>query len=103
MTDAKFRTNEPSLRDIPLPALGSALLIAVLFAYGLHALFISHPAMRDAEREYLERTIADEDRDVCGTLGIRSTDKAFTACRGELAIVRQRQVDRDAAAAQGIL
>jgi hypothetical protein len=101
MTEAK--TDAPSLRHIPLPALGSALIIAGLFAYGLHALFISGPAMRDAAREYLVRTIADEDRDVCGTLGIRSTDTAFTACRKELAIVRQKQVDRDAAAAQGVL
>ncbi|MBW7971669.1 hypothetical protein [Bradyrhizobium sp. BR 10289] len=101
MTETK--TNAPSLRHIPLPAFGPGLLIAGLLAYGLHALFISHPAMRDAAREYLERTIAEEDRDVCGTLGIRSTDTAFTACRRELAIVRQKQVDRDTAVAQGIL
>jgi hypothetical protein len=101
MTEAK--TNAPSLRHIPLPALGSALLIAGLFAYGLHAFFIAGPALRDAAREFLERTIAEEDRDVCGALGIRSTDTAFTACRRELAIVRQKQVDRDAAAAQGVL
>ncbi|MCK1390762.1 hypothetical protein [Bradyrhizobium sp. 1] len=101
MTEAK--TDAPSLRHIPLPALGSALLIAGLFAYGLHALFVSGPAMRDAARDTLERTIADENRQVCEMFGVPPTSAAFPACSRELAIIRQKQVDRDNAAAQGIL
>ena len=59
--------------------------------------------MRAAAHEYLERMIEDEDRQFCGTFGMRSGSAAFTACSRELAIIRQKQVDRDNAAAQGIL
>ena len=98
---AQAKTNIPS--RFTLPALGYSLLFAVLVAFGLHALFISGPAMRAAAHEYLERTIADEDRQFCETFGMRSGSDAFTACSRELAIIRQKQVDRDNAAAQGIL
>lgn len=100
MPEAK--TNTPSPERFPLPALGYSLLLAVLAAYGLYALFIAGPAMRAAAHEYLERTIADEDRQFCETFGMRSDSTAFTACSRELAIIRQKQVDRDNAAAQGI-
>ena len=98
---AEAKTNIPS--RFPLPALGYSLLFTALVAFGLHALFISGPAMRAAAHEYLERTIADEDRQFCETFGTRSGGAAFTACSRELAIIRQKQVDRDNAAAQGIL
>jgi hypothetical protein len=101
MTEAK--TNDPSLQRISLPALGTASLLAILIAFGLHALFISGPAMRAAARGDLKQAIVDEDRDVCATLGIRATDTAFPACSRGLAIVRQKQVDRDTAATLGVL
>jgi hypothetical protein len=85
------------------PALvGYSLLLAVLISFGLYALFISGPAMRQAGHEYLVRIIAEENRQFCETFGIRSASAAFTACSGELAIIRQKQVDRDKAAAQGV-
>ena len=100
---AEARTNTSSPDRFPLPSLGYSLLLAILVACGLYALFISGPAMRAAAHEYLERTIADEDRQFCETFGMRSGSAAFTACGRELAIIRQKQVDRDNAAAQGIL
>jgi hypothetical protein len=101
MTEAKTNTRSPE--RLPLPALGYSLFLAVLAAYGLYALFIGGPAMRAAAHEYLERTIADENRQFCETLGMHSDSAAFAACSRELATIRQKQVDRDNAAAQGIL
>jgi len=98
---AEAKTNIPS--RFPLPALGYSLLIAALVAFGLHALFISAPAVRAAAHEQVERAIADEDRGLCEMFGMRSGSAEFAACSRELAIIRQKQVDRDNAAAQGIL
>jgi hypothetical protein len=100
---AEAKTNTPSPDRFPLPALGYSLLLAVLVAGGLHALFISGPAMRAAAHEQVERAIADEDRGFCEMFGMRLGSAEFTACSRELAIMRQKQVDRDNAAAQGIL
>lgn len=101
MTEAK--TNARSPGRLSLPALGYSLLLAVLVAGGLHALFISGPAMRAAAHEQVERSIADEDRGFCEMFGMHSGTAEFAACGRQLAIVRQKQVDRDSAAAQGIL
>src|SRR5512143_3302449 len=100
---AEARSNSRTRNDMPRPALAYALLLAVVVAYGLHALFISGPAMRAAAHEQLERTIAREDRDVCGMFGIRPDSARFAACSLELSIIRQKQADRDNASAQGIL
>jgi hypothetical protein len=100
---AEAKTNTPRPDRFPLPALGYSLLLAVLVACGLHALFISGPAMRIAAQQQRERAVADEDRQFCEMFGMRSDSAAFDACSRELAIIRQKQVDRDNAAAQGIL
>jgi len=100
---AKAKTDTPSPNRFTLPAFMYSLFLAILVACGLHALFISGPAMRAAAHEYIVRTIADEDRQFCETFGMRAGNAAFTACSKELAIIRQKQVDRDNAAAQGIL
>lgn len=100
---AQSKTDIPRPDRFPLPALGYSLLLAVLVACGLHALFISGPAMRTASQEQLKRTIADEDNQFCETFGLRSDRTAFDACSRELAIIRQKQADRDNGAAVGIL
>lgn len=100
---AEAKTNTPSPDRFPLPALGYSLLLAVLVACGLHALFISGPAMRAAAQEQRERAIADEDRGFCEMFGMHSGSAEFAACSRELATIRQKQVDRDNAAAEGIL
>jgi len=87
----------------PRPTLALALLMAAVVACGLHALFISGPATRVAAEEQHERTIAEENREVCGRLGISPDTAQFTICSGELAVVRRRQTDRDEAAAMGVL
>ena len=94
--------NAPAAARVPMPALGYLLLLAVLLLVGLYALVIAGPAMRVAASERLERTLADENREVCEMFGARSGD-AFAACSRALAAVRQKQTDRDNAAAQGIL
>jgi hypothetical protein len=100
---AEAKINAPSPVRFPLPGLGYSLLVAVLLAGGLHALFISGPAMRAAAHEQVERAIADEDRSFCEMFGMHSGTTEFAACGRQLAIIRQKQFDRDNAAAQGIL
>jgi hypothetical protein len=100
---AEVKTNSPRPDRLPLPALGYSLLVALLAACGLHALFISGPAMRAAAHEQVERAIGEEDRGFCEMFGMRLGSAEFTACSRELALIRQKQVGRDDAAAQGIL
>lgn len=99
----EIRTNTRGSGNAPLRSLAYALLVAVLVALGLHAVFIVGPAMRAAAHEQVVRVVADEDRQFCERFGMGSGTDAFAACSRELSIVRQRQVDRDNAAAQGIL
>jgi hypothetical protein len=95
-------TNAAATARLPIPALGYLLLLAVLLIFGLHALFISGPAMRAAASEQLEQAVTDEDHGVCEMFGARSGD-AFAACSKALATIRQKQTVRDNAAAQGML
>ena len=105
MTEARSKARPPqrTAGDVPRPALAAALVLAVVAALGLHTLFVSGPAMREAAKAELAQIIADEDRDVCGQFGMRPDTAQFVACSGELAIVRQKQSDRDHATAAGIL
>lgn len=100
---AEIKTNTHGFGDVPLQALACALLAVILVAFGLHAVFIAGPALRAAAHEQLVQAIADEDRQFCEMFGIRSGTDVFAACSRELSIVRQKQVNRDNAAAQGIL
>jgi hypothetical protein len=101
MTDIK--SDAPDLANAPLRTIASGLALAMLVAGGLYAVLIAGPAMRAAAHESVERSIADENRQFCEKLGMRAGSYAFTACGNELSVVRQRQADRDSAAAQGIL
>jgi hypothetical protein len=105
MTEArsKARPSRHTADGLPRSTLAAALLLAVVAAFGLHALFVSGPAMREAAEAELLRVIADEDRDVCGQFGLRPGTTAFAACSRELATVRQKQSDRDKAAGAGFL
>ncbi len=96
-------TKSPGSEGASPPMLAYGLLLAIVVAYGLHALFISGPAMRSAAQAELEQAIANEDRDVCAQFGIRPGSAQFNVCSRELANVRQKQLDRDNAATQGIL
>ena len=87
----------------PLRAPAYVLLVAILAAFGLYAVFIAGPSARAAAHEDTVRAVAEEDRQFCEMFGMRSGTEAFDACRRQLSIVRQKQVDRDNAAAEGIL
>ncbi|MHC2337177.1 hypothetical protein [Bradyrhizobium sp. USDA 4454] len=87
----------------PLRPLVYAVFIAIMAAFGLYAVFVAGPAMRAAAHDDLVRRVADEDRQFCGKFGMGAGTDTFVACSRELSIVRQRQVDRDNAAAQGLL
>ncbi|WP_426407663.1 hypothetical protein [Bradyrhizobium ganzhouense] len=99
---SKARPSQHTADDLQRPGIAAALLLAVVMAIAIHTL-VSAPAMREAAEAELARVIADEDRDVCGQFGLRPGTTAFAACSRELAIVRQKQSDRDLAAAAGIL
>ena len=90
---------------VPLGSLGYAyaLLVAVLAAFGLHAVFVDGRAVRAAAHDDVLRTIADEDRHFCEMFGMPFGTDAYAACSRELSNVRQRQVDRENAVAAGIL
>jgi hypothetical protein len=105
MTDAPIKPTADSCapEDQQRLAYASAVVMAVVVAYGLHTLFISGPAMQADAQAQLEQTIAEEDRYVCGQFGIRPGTTQSISCSRELANVRQKQVDRDRAAAAGLL
>jgi hypothetical protein len=104
MTEArtKVRSSQHTADDKQRLGIAAALVLAFAAALGIHTL-VSAPAMRDAMQTELARVIADEDRDVCGQFGLRPGTSGFVTCSRELATVRQKQSDRDQAAAAGIL
>lgn len=104
MTEArtKDRPFQYTADDTRRLGIWAALVLAVVTALGLHTL-VSAPAIREAAETELARIIADEDRDVCGQFGLRPGTAQFVVCSRELANVRQKQSDRDQAAAAGIL
>lgn len=99
----EIETNASAFGGVTLRSLTYLFLVAILLAFGLYALFVSGPALRAAAQEAVTRAVADEDRQFCEMFGMHSGTDAFVACSRELSMVRQRQVDRDNAAAAGIL
>lgn len=76
---------------------------AAVAAGGLWAAFISGPAMRASAQRQLDHELAAENLGFCEKFGMRAGTSEFLTCIRELAIIRQRQVDRDRAAELGIL
>jgi|HubBroStandDraft_1064217.scaffolds.fasta_scaffold272246_2 hypothetical protein len=79
------------------------LVIVVLGPAVLYSAFSYGQKMRAIAEDRLWRTIADEDRAFCEKFGMRADTPRFVTCGQELWIIRQRQADRDRAAAQGLL
>ena len=79
------------------------LVTAVLGAGVLYGLFLYGQRMRAIAEDQLQQTIADEDRAFCEKFGMRAGTPQFIACSQEIGIIRQKQIDRDRAAAQGLL
>ncbi|WP_342725662.1 hypothetical protein AAFG07_01305 [Bradyrhizobium sp. B097] len=101
MTEARANSH-PCPRKVSRAVLGYVLFATAFLAVGLYILFISGPAMHAATRERLAQTIAEEDRSFCEQFAAQSGTAGFAACRRELAMVRQRQAERDNAAALGL-
>jgi hypothetical protein len=80
-----------------------ALVIAVLWVGVLYAAFNSGQKMLAIAEDQRRHTIADEDRAFCDKFGMRAGTPEFVACGQDLGIIRQKQTDRDRAAAQGLL
>jgi hypothetical protein len=76
-----------------------SLFVGGMVAYGLYAAVISAPAMRAAAKEQLDRAIAEENGTFCEKFGMRAGTSEFAVCSQELAIIRQKQADRDSGAA----
>lgn len=77
------------------------VLIAALMACGLLAAFIEGPTMRASAQEQRDREISAENLRFCEKFGMRSGTSEFLVCTRELAILRQRQTERDHAAELG--
>ena len=76
---------------------------AALAAGGLWAALIEGPAMRASTQQQLDHEFTAENLGFCEKFGMRSGASEFLTCIHELAIIRQRQADRDRAAELGIL
>jgi hypothetical protein len=79
-----------------------SLFIVVLLSFGAYATFVSAPEIRANAKIQLDREVAAEDLAFCEKFGIRADTSDFGVCSQQLAIVRQRQADRDSAAAAGL-
>jgi hypothetical protein len=79
-----------------------SLFIVVLLSFGAYATFVSAPATRANAKIQLDREIAAENLAFCEKFGIRADTSDFVVCSQQLAIVRQKQADRDTAAAAGL-
>jgi hypothetical protein len=80
-----------------------SLFVAVMVACGLYAIFVTGPDMRAAAHQQLAQTTSDENLAFCEKFGMRAGSSEFALCSQELAIVRQKQAERDSAASLGIL
>ncbi len=101
MSEARAASPVASAR--PGPSLAYVVFIAAMLACGLYAVFIIGPSMRADAQARLTQTIADETKGFCERFGMRAGTAEFLDCSRELATVRERQVERDRAADQGIL
>jgi hypothetical protein len=79
------------------------LIIALLTVSVLYELYVYGQKMQAIAENQLRQTIADEDRVFCAKFGMSAGTPQFVLCGQELEIIRQKQADRDRAAAQGLL
>ena len=98
MTDV----NANSLDSSVASRLLFSLFILVLLSSGAYATFVSAPATRANAKIQLDREIAAENLAFCEKFGILADTSDFGVCSQQLAIVRQKQADRDSAAAAGL-
>ena len=79
-----------------------AALTVLLLAVGFYALLVAGPAQRALAQDRLARAIAEETQAVCEKFGMKAGTSQFTDCAQALATIRQKQVERDLAAEEGL-
>ncbi len=80
------------------PRLLYPVSIVVLLAFGLYTAFVLAPATRVNAQSQLDREIAGENLAFCEQFGMRDGTSDFGVCTQQLAIIRQKQSERDSAA-----
>lgn len=80
------------------PRLLYSAAIVVLLAFGLYAAFVSGPATRANAQSQLDREVGGENLAFCEKFGMRAGTSDFGVCSQQLAIIRQKQSERDNAA-----
>jgi hypothetical protein len=78
------------------------VVIALLGAAVLYKGFNYDQKVRVITEDQLRQTIADEDRAFCEKFGMHAGAPQFVACGEELGMIRQKQIDRDWAAAPSL-
>lgn len=71
--------------------------IVVLLAFGFYAAFVLAPATRAKAQSQLDREIAGENLAFCEKFGMRAGTNEFGVCSQQLAIIREKQSERDRA------
>lgn len=94
------RVSTPVINLAP-GSLAFPLFLAAMVACGLYAAFVAAPDMRTAAQQQLVQALTNENRSFCERFGMRDGSSEFVACSEGLAIVRQKQAERDSAAANG--
>ncbi|MCK1570017.1 hypothetical protein IVB08_40055 [Bradyrhizobium sp. 173] len=97
---AQHSVSTPVINRAP-GSLAFSLVLAAMVACGLYEAFIAVPGMRAAAQQQLVQALTDENRSFCEKFGMRLGSSEFVACSEGLAIVRQKQADRDSASANG--
>lgn len=82
---------------------GGFLMLAAVVAYGIHVILTEASDATETAQQLLLKEIAKENRDFCEQFAMGYGTPRFRKCSEELAVIRQKQTDRDHAAAEGIL
>jgi hypothetical protein len=101
MIEANTNAADSGVKSAPSRLL--YLLVAVLVAFGLYSALVTAPAMRANARTDVDRAIASENLAFCEKIGMRAGTSQFDVCTQELAVIRQKQTERDRAEAAGLL
>ncbi len=92
-SDLVVRSDQPPTFAAWLPGIALALAV-VLGAWILIYALINGPQMRAAAESQTAQEVEQENRELCGKLGITAETQAFVTCTATLVHVRQRHDER---------